>query len=578
MDVSKRSAKISAYAFFVISGFLLVFFCLTGRDLAAQGNILWAGSYTARVLGISLGMGGLLGAALCFLLYKAEAGKLLPESSFRKKLSGMRLFQRASGLKPPIVFSVSLVLILICWLPGYLAYYPAICAYDIPIQTGQIVDHHFNDHHPIVHTLIIKWMMDLGSKLFGSVNTGMGVYALLQMLFLASVFACGIMYLWRRRERLIWLLFLQLFCMIYPFHLYMSVSVTKDTVFSGFFVLQLLTLCRILQNREGEKPPWALEIGFAAASVGMILFRNNGKYAFLVFLAFLVLTVVFGKGKRRFFGRLLLWSVGAFLVGNVILTAVFRITGAEQGDRREMLSMPIQQLARVMVCHGGVGVVPEDDGTLDEEAKALINDFILNEGYRKYRPDFADPVKSNTNTYVVRYRSKDFISVYFRLFKKYPGDFINAALAVDAGYLYPGDVTHAYVNAQEGQAAGGGYVQTRWDEETLNGRGIYQSSKWPALYNVMEKWADDNAYLNLSILKYLFVPGTWLYLYLLMFGWLVVRTEFRLCLPLSLVFGYYLTLFLGPTVQLRYIYPVMIAFPFLVLWCRRRPQDSMASQ
>lgn len=577
MDKQGKLSKISAYAVFVLSGFLFVFFCLTGRDLASRGNIFWTGSYTLRTMGISLVVGGILGAALCFFLCKAGSGDFFSTAALRKKFSGLWLFQRVSGVKSRVVFIVSMVLILLSWLPGYLAYYPAVCAYDFPIQMEQITQNLFNDHHPVMHTLLIKWSMDLGNVLFGSANAGIGCFAFVQMLFLASVFAVGTTYLWRRRERRIWVLLLQLFWMVYPFNFFMSISMTKDTIFSGFFMLQILALYGMVQG-ETDKKISAMEILFFFSSVGMILFRNNGKYAFMVLLAFLLLTVLFGKGKRRFFGRLLLLSVGAFIAGNIFLTVLFHAVGAGQGDKREMLSIPIQQMTRTMVYHGGVGVNAEDDGSMDDESKALINDFILNEAYCRYRPDFADPVKSNTNTYVVRYRTKEFITVYFRLLKQYPGDFINAVLAVDAGYLYPGDVTHAYINAQEGQAAGGGYVQTRWDEETLRRSGIYKASKWPGLHELLERWADDNAYLKLPILKYLFVPGTWLYLYLLLFGWLVVRKDFRLCLPLSLVLGYYLTLFLGPTVQLRYIYPVMIVYPFLALLCAGKRRDDAALQ
>lgn len=102
-----------------------------------------------------------------------------------------------------------------------------------------------------------------------------------------------------------------------------------------------------------------------------------------------------------------------------------------------MLSMPIQQMARCMIYHGGVGVLPEDDGTMSEQDRALVNDFILDEAYRDYDPGIADPVKRHTNTYVVRYRSGDFLRTYFHLLKFYPGDMINAALAVDAGFYLP---------------------------------------------------------------------------------------------------------------------------------------------
>ena len=209
---------------------------------------------------------------------------------------------------------------------------------------------------------------------------------------------------------------------------------------------------------------------------------------------------------------------------------------------------------------------------MEDADRALINDFLLDGSYRYYQPGISDPVKRHTNTYVVRYRSAAFIKTYFHLLVQHPGEFINAALALDAGYVYPGDTSHAHVNEEEG-ARNKGYAQTRWDEASLNAHGIYKASKWESLHQVLEKWAEDNAYLNWPMLKYLFVPGTYLYLYLLLFGWLMLKRRFQMCLPLAFVLGYYMTLFLGPTVQLRYIYPMMLVLPYLVLWYGRRSED-----
>lgn len=569
MEDPKRISKVIAYAIFVLSGFAFLFFNITGYELAEHGNLVWTWKYTLSVLGISLTAGGTLGAVLCFLLYRAAANRSHEADASREGLLRLKLLRRAPGTGALKVFLGSLFLIVLSWLPIYLAYYPAICAYDTFRQTEQIMLNSFTDHHPVLHTLLLKWSMELGEAVFGSINEGIGFYALVQLLFLAAAFALGITFLWQYETRFLWLVLLQLFCMVYPFHFYMSVSVTKDTIFSAFFVMLVLALCNILQEQEYGAAGISAKVLFFCSSVGVILFRNNGRYAYFILLLFLILMVLFGKGKRRFFGKLLLWTLGAFIVGNVTLSAIFNVTGAMQGDRREMLSIPIQQLARTMIYHGGVGLLPEDDGTMVEQDKALLNEFILNEAYRYYRPDIADPVKNHTNTYVVRYRTREFIDTYIRLLLKYPGEFINAVLAIDAGYLYPGDVTHAFVNTPKGEVADGGYAQTRWDEVSLNAIGIYKASKWPWLYEKFERWADENAYLNLPGIKYLFVPGIWLYLYLLLLGWLVIRRAYRFCLPLAGVFGYYLTLFLGPTVQLRYIYPLMITFPFLLLWSVR---------
>ncbi len=73
----------------------------------------------------------------------------------------------------------------------------------------------------------------------------------------------------------------------------------------------------------------------------------------------------------------------------------------------------------------------------------------------------------------------------------------------------------------------------------------------------------------------MFVPGVWFWFYLLLLARLVMKKRYRECIPLALIGGYFLTLFLGPTVQLRYIYPVMAAFPFVLFGaCGREPEEA----
>ena len=152
--------------------------------------------------------------------------------------------------------------------------------------------------------------------------------------------------------------------------------------------------------------------------------------------------------------------------------------------------------------------------------------------------------------------------MYLSLLVRYPGDYVNAALAVNAGFLSPGDVSHATINQISGQP-GLGYVQTRWVDEEMAEQGIYRNSKWVSLREGFEKWADENGYLKLPVLKYLFVPGTVLWAYLLLLGICLLKRAYNRLIPLSLVLGYFGTLILGPTVQLRYIYPLMVVLPLV---------------
>lgn len=569
------------YVLLCVLGCLFVFFVKTEKDLTANGNILWTAGYVGSTLAWSVILGCVLGMVGTWVVcHMAEniAARQNSQTQSQDNMDGADGRQKAIGYKRFAawiqnrsgrqVILGSLLLLLLAWLPVYLAYYPGICAYDAPVQTGQIMEHYYFDHHPIVHTLFLQGMLWLGSRIFGSVNAGMACYTAAQMLLLAGSMAYGMWVLHRRKASVAAQLSVLLLGMFFPFHWYMSVSMTKDTVFSAFLLLQLVSLTDLLMEDRRSIRPGIRDLLFGIGTVGMILFRNNGKYAMIVLLAFLFLMFCFGKWARKLWGRLFVVSTVAFGVGLFVLSAVFNITHAEQGDRREMLSMPIQQLSRCMIYHGGVGVLPEDDGTMTEQDKALVHDFILDEAYREYDPGIADPVKRHTNTYVVRYRSGEFIKTYLHLLSAYPGDMINAALAVDAGFLSPFDTTHATVN-QTGEKEGLGYVQTRWDEGVLNERGIYKDSKFPWLYERLENWAENNGYLRIPLLKYIFVPGSYLWLYLGLAAVLFITDRKRFCLPLVIVGGYYGTMLLGPTVQMRYVYPVMLALPYLLgLLCK----------
>lgn len=552
---------------------LLIMSQYVGWKLTKDGNIHWTVSGTGFLLLISLLVSVILSLGLLALeewisCRKAKGERKSSDASIGK-LPGLRIY-----------YVLALITMLLCWLPGYLAYYPGICAYDMPIQVGQIVSGNYGTHHPLAHTLLIGGFMNLGSML-GDVNTGIALYTAFQMICLAITFAAGITWLRTLGVKKFWVRLVWIYCCLFPFHWYMSITVTKDVFFTIFFLLQMICFCQLLHLKERSLRFCRWDIGYLLSTIGMILFRNNGMYALLVVICFLIVGCLRRHPDRKLVLRLLMTAIAGLVAGSLILSLLTKVTGAQQGDKREMLSLPIQQLARTMIYHGDVDVLPEDDATMDERDRQLINDFILDEGYREYRPDIADPVKRHTYTYVARYRAKEFLQTYLHLLAEYPGDYVNAALAVNLGYYYIGDISHAHIN-ENGLERGLGYIQTRWVVEELRDYGIYKDFKWDSLHRVMEDYADQNGYLHTPVLRFIMIPGIYLWIYLFPAVFLWIRRRYLLLLPVTSVAGYYLTLVLGPTVQLRYLYPVMVAVPFLLLFIiteyRRENNNRMVEQ
>lgn len=576
----KRVCLSLFFSLFVVSQYI-------GWKLAREGNIRWTlpGTVILLAAGLAAGVGVSFGIAAPknWLLrlragnaepggaaVRRRAGKAKPEGAAARRRAGnaepekAAVRRRTANVTPLRCFALAAVSILLCWIPGYLAYYPGICAYDITIQMGQIASGSYGTHHPLAHTLLVGMFVKLGSAL-GDINTGMALYTAFQMLCLALAFAAGIAWLRSLGVRTVWIALTWVWCCLLPFHHFMSITATKDVFFTVFFLLQLICFCQLLYRGENRLGWGRWDAGYLLATFGMVLFRNNGMYALIVAAFFMAIGCVRRHDRRKLLLRLFSGTLAGILAGGLGLSLLARSTGAVQGDKREMLSIPIQQMARAMLYHGGVGVLPEDDASMEEQDRRLIDDFLLDEAYREYRPDIADPVKRHTYTYVVRYRTGEFLDTYLGLLVRYPGDYINAAFAVNMGYYYIGDVSHVHIN-ENGLERGLGYIQTRWVEQELADYGIYKDSKWEGLHEVMERYADGNVYLRVPVLRVLMVPGVWLWIWLALAAYLWIYRKYMLMLPVSFIAGYYLTLVLGPAVQLRYLYPVMAVAPFIFLY------------
>ena len=389
---------------------------------------------------------------------------------------------------------------------------------------------------------------------------------LLGLLLVLAATMAGIIALMTKRKAKRWqIVGLTLYCALLPVNAYMSITTTKDVLFTVFVLWFFVGIYAYL-NQE-EKLSFGLRIPYLLSIVGVVLFRNNGKYALAVACGVLGVVLLWAFVKKQNFRKwciLFTDTVIGLLLGCLLAGVLAKGLQAQPGDKREMLSMPIQQLARTMVYHGGVGVMAEDDNTVEQQYKDLLNEFFLYEGYKNYSPAISDPVKRTTNTYVVRYRTGEFVKTYLGLLAKYPGDYVNAALAVNAGWFSLTDESHATIN-QYDYKEGLGYIQTNWSRE-IEYTNVFRDSMWPWLLEKMENFASENAYMKIPVVRFLVAPGIYLWCYIFMAVWLLLHKRFRDLIPFAWILGYYGTLILGPTVQMRYLYPLMVALPFFLLY------------
>lgn len=446
--------------------------------------------------------------------------------------------------------------IFLCWLPVFLAYYPSVFAYDAEGQLYQVIAHDYSTHHPLLHTLFLGAFFRLGGQALGSYSAGMAVHSVVQMLMMAFVFGHTLAYLYRKGVSVYLRVILLVFYALFPTNSILALSTTKDVLFSALVLLYTITVYRMAvdgivnehtANAGFRKKDWAV---YTMISVLLLLFRNNAVYAYVLSVPFLYMGLRRSKAAEAVSlrHRYLIASVGAlalFLVGSFALKTSL---GAQSGSPREMLSVPLQQMARTRV---------KAEETLSPEMRQELDKYIPSEWvFAAYNPYLADPVK---NRAVIHDDPAGLIRTWLKLSTDHPQIYVDAFLDNSIGYWFPEDRTHAQIYGI-GTESGFGYLST--DNRVMPaGCEIIEHSYLPGLRTIMEQIVSNNVYQNIPVVRVIFTPAFYWWLLCMYMAAVIYGRKYRLLLPTVFLVIYYLTLLLSPTVLIRYMYPFVVTVP-----------------
>ncbi len=350
------------------------------------------------------------------------------------------------------------MVIFLCWLPVFLAYYPSVFAYDAEGQLYQVIAGDYSTHHPLLHTLFLGAFFKLGGVL-GSYSAGMALHSIVQMILLAAAFAFVLSYLYEkgisRWQRMLLLAFYALF----PTNSVLSLSTTKDVLFSALVLLYTMLLYHMICDKKMQVDK---RDGAACVilSVLLLLFRNNAVYAFLVsmplvYAGYRKWQIGEEKAQSASFGArtYLVLSIAALLFFAVCSAGLRAGTHAHRGSPREMLSVPLQQMARTRV---------KEEQRIDPALRKELEKYIPAEWvFAAYDPHLADPVK---NRAVIHDDPAGLIETWVKLGMSHLDVYVDAFLDNCVGCWYLEDISHAQIYGI-GTESGFGYLST--DNRTM---------------------------------------------------------------------------------------------------------------
>lgn len=435
--------------------------------------------------------------------------------------------------------------LLLCWLPVFLAVYPGFFVYDAQDEYIQVATRTFSTHHPLVHVLLLGGMICAVHKLTDSYNLGIACYMVFQMAAAAGVFTFLFSYLRKkgvsRMVRLVGLLWLGTFPTVVMF----TLCSAKDALFTLALLLLLICLLELGRDEENFFASKGWRFLFVVSGMAMMLFRNNGFYAFLVMIPFLLIGK---KGRRR---QLLLLSAcavaGCLLVNGGLKLALH----ADDSEYQEILTVPIQQLARVYK------YAPE---SFSKEDLDILHEVLNEEALSLYTPRLSDPVKYRFNNEAFAKEKGRYAALWLRIGMRKPFIYLNAWWLTSYGFWYPDMVINVY---------GGNTVFTfTYQDNSYFGYEVelpgVRESKIPWLNEVYRKLSLEVWKEKVPVLSWLFSPGAMFWLYALLFARLLNNRRYEMLYPFLPILLVWLTVLLGPTYLPRYVLFFWYALPLFL--------------
>ncbi len=539
---NNHKAKIKRFSFAFATAFLFAVSLVFGYQLKVTGMTEC----------------GFKGKGLMVIRSFLLAFSILPFSNILFKWAEfLRTTKKPNNSKPwnsTKLFFISWGMIFLCLLPVFLAYYPAIMSYDFHRQSCEALQGFawFNSYQPLAHTWLIWVAFQIGHAV-NSLEIGMACYSIFQMLVFSAAcgYSCSVVYRLTRKK---WPVVLMIaFYGFFPYNSVLALSVTKDIPFSALFLVFTCLFVERTFLASGRKQR-IIDILWVLEGIVMMLFRNNALYAIAVFA---IIYLLMSKKEQRV--RILIMSLCLVIGGKGALEGMQVVIGTELGGSPvEMFNVPIQQFARVGYYHGD---------SLDEETYNLLNIYMPEEYWDAYNPPLSDTIKLsfstpfNTNWYGHYF---DVFKAWLQIGLKYPNEYIDAFLLLTSGYWFIDDVSFAEVLGYGLEGRMGALYTHNSTVSDFLPEGIAHESKLPWLEYMLENIVSANCFYNWPVISSLFKPAFYCWALLLTAILCLYNQNKKKFLVTLLPILYIATMFLGPVVLVRYVWPIMLTLPVMI--------------
>lgn len=493
----------------LVMGLLAGGFITCGYQLEKYGNVYFDKGFTYVLFAASSLVGWFL-SVICM--------KICEKCNFT--------VDREMKKKPVFIYFVTVVALCIFWFPQLLGVYPGYFNYDATGQWEMYDSGMVTAHHPVLHTMMLGWIVDLVIKITGSFNKGVFCFLVVQMIVISLCFAYVITWMYRKKlaKGLIMLSFV--WFVAFPTVIINIFSVTKDSLFSAFLVIFVVMTMELLEDTAVCLRNWKFIGGWCLITFMTAIMRNNAIYVMAIFMP-----VLLWQLRKSWKKVLPMIAMVVLLYG--LYTGLFCPAFTVQGvSSREFISVPTQQMMRVY---------QEKKDELTEEEIAVYETLFDEVAIEYYLPKISDVVKARFNMDEFNSDKEKYISFYVEQGIKWPEVYVNSFLHNTYGFWYPLANLALDIHGREGY-----FVCESLPPATNN-------SMILPVFEYYKMFENSFWVYGSSPVIGLFAPATYFWLLILTFVYNMWQKKKSVVWALLPVFLIWLTFLLGPVALVRYV-------------------------
>lgn len=452
---------------------------------------------------------------------------------FYKKLDNLKYLRggvngKIKHIPKPIRQLYIMLIFVVCWLPALIQNYPGIIYGDSWNQIYMALGiERLTIHHPIVHTLILKLCL----LICHNIEHGILLYTMLSFVTVIFILSRIINLMFEEEFDVRIILLAGLIYIFFPSMPMFTITITKDSWFAAFAGLFLMELYVVSVRKKID---FQNCFGLMISAVGVALFRKNGMY---LLIAAGIYLFIYTCMKRVRMEKILFICIFAVFINWGTEKAALTFFEAGQSSPREMLSLPIQQMARI----------EKNIPDLSTKTKEEIDSF-----YRKknslgesYYPLISDTAKNLFSESRFKGREKEFMLLSFRLFSAYPEESLEAFMCNSFGYWYPVPINWYYVKNNNEQFDLSETIQKH--EYPLNVDYVY-----------------FNEFKNITGLALFSSLGIIFWIFIIISGYLAANKEYLKLLLIIPLYALWLTSIASPVFnELRYVLAIYTTLPII---------------